>query len=1076
MFHRIFRSLIALATIIVVYQAYVLLAVPLIEPPLAHWQGRQSTEAEYDLAQQSVSRYQRILSKYFPSNHWSLQQPPKIIGNWPVLLVVDNYQRRDNGWIDIHKFALLVFPTPLVEGSPPPSDAVILEAPQGAQLQFDENFRPDRFQIGQIVQGNFPGPITIRSGMHEPGPDDDLLVETADMAMNSKLLYTQAPVRFRMGANVGSGRDLEIRFLNDEPTAAKKTGVSSLEIRRDVQLRVDLKTDRLLPGGPPSATGSKALRTAADLQLPGPHALRGNESPPVSVTCTGPFQFDFVRYVASFDQNVQVRQLEPTGSGDRIDAQQLDIHFAPKEGQAARAAGAADRRQQSDLSHFEPSLVVAQGQPVVVTSPSRKAEARAQRIQLDLRGRRVLLDGGRDTKLSFGSNVLSSPKIEYWHPATDAGTRVGRFRADGPGSLYYVIDPTSPNDAFLASWQKSVELGRSNGQPMLFLDGRPQLKVAGIGSLAADQLTIWFRELVGAPASAGGIALPGRDAAGDLAQLLPDRLAATGQVAVDSLRLSARTEQLTAAFEAVVDPAAGEAAPAGVESAAYSRSPTSAQPQGLAGQLNRSRSSEPPTSSYRVDADRVDLGIRLHGREAVPSTVNCNDHVVLHEISLVGGTQQPFEVRGAKLAAVGLDGDSARIRIAGSGKDGAAQYVSTTADAAAIQKSQLAQLAGRGMSFYTAAIEIDQHENRMWSDGPGQATILVTRDLAGRGAAAPSPFEIVWHNGMVFDGRMATFRGNIEGRGADDSLRCDQLLAKLAAPINFTSLQSRVGKEATDVEEIEFQGQVMIDHFARDKNGPTSHDRLELARLAINQITGLISGVGPGIIRSTQYGGQGRGIGGVLGNIPGVDPADAAQPTAARLNFVRVDFSDRMGGNLYIRDIWFNRRVRAVFGPVDSWEQELDSNQVDLLPPRAMIITCDELRANEDPVAARTAAANSRDGQPSPLGPVQLVASGNVQIDGRTGKGSRFIASGAKATYEQAKKTISLEGDGRVPAAAQTFAQPGGPTASPWRGSFVSYNLETGLAQANLQHFQIDFPQPAQAPNQPQQPAPANRR
>ena len=72
-------------------------------------------------------------------------------------------------------------------------------------LQFDD-FRPEHGQIGQITRGQFPGRITIRSDMHEPGPDDDLLVETADLEMNTKLLYTTSPVRFRMGQNVGGGQ------------------------------------------------------------------------------------------------------------------------------------------------------------------------------------------------------------------------------------------------------------------------------------------------------------------------------------------------------------------------------------------------------------------------------------------------------------------------------------------------------------------------------------------------------------------------------------------------------------------------------------------------------------------------------------------------------------------------------------------------------------------------------------------------------------------------------------------------------------------------------------------------------
>ena len=99
-----------------------------------------------------------------------------------VMFVLDDYERHDDGRVDLSHFALLIFPTPRQQSATPPRDAIILEAPQGAELQFDKNFRPERGEIGSIQRGEFPGKITIRSDMHEPGPDDDLVIETTDLA------------------------------------------------------------------------------------------------------------------------------------------------------------------------------------------------------------------------------------------------------------------------------------------------------------------------------------------------------------------------------------------------------------------------------------------------------------------------------------------------------------------------------------------------------------------------------------------------------------------------------------------------------------------------------------------------------------------------------------------------------------------------------------------------------------------------------------------------------------------------------------------------------------------------------
>lgn len=1035
MLARILRSLIALATIIVVYQGYVLLAVPLLEPPLAARPGTPATEESRDAARQSFRKYQKLLSNYFPAEHWSQQRPPKVLMNGPALLVLDSYQRFDDGRVDIPQFAVLIFPTPMEEGGPAPRDAIILEAPQGATLQFDENFRLERGQVGQITHGNFPGPITIRSDMQEPGPEDDLLIETAELSMTTKLLYSNKPVRFRMGSNVGSGRELEIRLLEGPDARSNKMGVASIEILRDVRLRVDLKTDDLLPG-----------QLSASVASPSSN-VRNEPAPPVDITCTGPFHFDLVRYVASFDQNVKIRQLNPNGPGYALDANQLDIHFSPRALESGAPAPAIDanRRQQSELRRIEPSLIVAQGEPVVITSPAHSAEARAQKVQVHLGQRRVTMDGGRDTVLVFGSNVLKAPAIDYWHPADDATTRIGRFRATGPGSLYYVLNEENPSEVFQAAWQTSVELGRSNGQPMLALDGRPQLGVANAGSLTADQLRLTFRELQSVAAA---------DAKEGKLQLIPDRLAAAGRVEIMSPTLTGRTEQLLAIFESPHNPLTNTTAAGGArDGSPATRTPESGSSQGIASQLNPSaQRKKSPTSAYHIETDRMQLGVILQGRDATPSSLLCEGNVVFREIALVPSPKQPLEFRGGQLTATGLDLDAGRIKIFGKPPltPGAEAY---TADVD--PESLWVQLSGHGMTFKTDAVEVDQRENRLWSEGPGKATILVTKDMDGRATEKPYAIEIRWQEGMEFDGRRAVFRGDIRGQGPDSTLRCHQMIAKLAAPIDFNAPKGGEEQGASDIAEIEFQGQVIINHRSRDSDGPISHDRIQVVNFSINQQTGNISGRGPGVIRSTRFNNSSTGLGG-LGGFGGQPAAGAANSpaSASKLVFVRTDFDGPIKGNIYTRMLEFNDRVRTVFGPVDSWEQEIDGTRPDALPPESLTIECEVLRANEDPMAARAARGPGETGG-NPFGPIQLHAERNVKIDARSKTQARLRANAATATYDRGKEIILLKG---APATLWLQNRPG-EAASPINANSVSYSLATGLPELRgLQNAEINVP------------------
>src|SRR4029079_8020213 len=123
---------------------------------------------------------------------------------------------------------------------------------------------------------------------------------------------------------------------------------------------------------------------------------------PVDITCTGPFTFDFVRYVASVDRDVVVRPLNHVGPADQLNCNQLDIHFAPKppapDAKPEPVVTDPSKRQQRDLGHLEAALIVATGHPAAAISPAKKAEARGERIQIWFREKRLRIEGGDDTK------------------------------------------------------------------------------------------------------------------------------------------------------------------------------------------------------------------------------------------------------------------------------------------------------------------------------------------------------------------------------------------------------------------------------------------------------------------------------------------------------------------------------------------------------------------------------------------------------------------------------------------------------------------------------------------------------
>ncbi len=966
MLRRLLHSTATFIAILVAYQAYVLAMVPWIEPQLAMRKSPSQSAAPFPLAEggASVSKYQRLLAAYFPADHWSQTRPPMVIENdtGTVMFVLDDYDRHDDGRVDLSHFALLIFPTPRQQSPTPPRDAIILEAPQGAHLQFDKNFRPERGEVGSIQHGEFPGKITIRSDMREPGPEDDLYVETTDLEMNSKLLFTPSEVHFRLGPNVGSGKELEIRLLEEETSKSraglKIVSVDSLEVFRDVRLRLFLGADSLLPGDQPQSATKQAAPPLGD-----------PSKPPVELTCDGPFHFDFIKYVAGFDKHVQVWQVNPNGPADQMACERLDLSFARKQDAAAppQSTGLETAsRQRADVRWLEPDRIVAEGYPVVITSPSRAAEVRGRRVQLMLRQRKVAVEGGDDVSVAYGPNVLHAPRIQYQHPAAEAETKIGTFRATGPGTLNYVPDLKKPDQVFHAEWQASVELGRHNGQPVLTVAGRPQLSVTNVGLLTADQVRVFLRE----------VETDGKT------QPLPDRMNATGQVEINSPELLAQTRELVANFH-VDDPpptAAGGSA---------------AQANGLA-RFNIAHTAGPVERQYKVQSDNMQLEVALRGQRAVPTALACNGNVEFRELPN-GQTdgQQPFQVSGSQLTVETLD-TAALVTIRG-----AAPTANQATD------EQLAYISARGMTVHSKDVKLDVGQNRLWIDGPGTAAMLLKRDLAGHETSAATPLELRWQGGLVFDGRTIVVHQDVQGDGPDDRLRCDQLAARLTSKVDFSQ---RVDQNAIDVMEVECRGRVAMDHRSRDEVGVTSYERMSLARLAVNQQTGAISGTGPGVIRSTHYANQMPGISG---------PIATAKPLSsnnAKLHFLRVDFQEGLEGNIFLRAITFKTRVRCIYGPVDAWEQELDANRPELLPPDTLTLTADTLRVNEDPLSANHRNHELSTAGRSPLGPVQMSADGNVKIDGGSPSQGEFSATAERVSYTQSKEQLILEGNNRVPA------------------------------------------------------------
>ena len=359
---------------------------------------------------------------------------------------------------------------------------IILEAPDGAVLQFDQALDLGRAKVGRLVGGQLKGKVTIRSDWKEPGPEDDLLVTTRDVRLTEQTISTPNPVEFRWGPHFGRGQDMVIKLLagaakpGDATGGPNVAGIESFEIRHVERLHLDL----------------------------GQVGEKGTSSTPVEINCHGPFYFDVVHRVATFRDRVDVLKANPSGPSDQIACELLSLYFieppkktprpadSPESGTNSRgltAPGTAPAPAGGSLELVAERLE-ARGNPVVVTAPSRKLIARGPRIEYNLLAKSITLDGGPEVFLQQGPNEIHARSLYYqvgrrgpiglgdgagaglapW-PARGSPRPAVGGRLAGP-----IADPTAPTISGNLAWRRGgTEVSRSraaSGQGDIFLADR----------------------------------------------------------------------------------------------------------------------------------------------------------------------------------------------------------------------------------------------------------------------------------------------------------------------------------------------------------------------------------------------------------------------------------------------------------------------------------------------------------------------------------------------------------------------------------------------------------------------------
>jgi lipopolysaccharide export system protein LptA len=1048
MFARIKRTAATFAVVLVVFSAYRLLAVPLIEPKVEKKRLASVTPEERESIKQKQQDRLGGYARYFPPGSWELNDPMVLESDTSKLLLKE-YTVLTDGRLQITPCTVIGFPDGDAEDPASNRRVIIAQIPQGGVLQFDSPVDLNRGKIGRLVGAVFSGPVTIRSAATRPDGSDSLYVATHDVQLVDNLVTTDKEVDFQYGPSTGHGRAMRMQLLPATGPPGKRGainigGVQSLELTYDVTMHIVPGSSGMMPGDN-RPSGMFPGRAIAGRNPSSPASRQ--PQPPLDIRCQGPFDFDMQSYVATFHDAVTVLRPNPAGTGQDDQLRNCDtliVGFAPRE--TATPKSADSKSQTSDAGKSPPRTggvppletrwMKAFGNPVTVDAPSNDLFAKGQRLAYDVATGRIELESDGEAFLRWKSDEAHARSLMY-EPGP-GGAWLGLAESKGPGWTNVAVgDDISRR--FEARWSHELKMRPQDDNSVISLIGDASASFTGRGEISAPEIHLWLHETVPPPQDVS--ARKNIDTAGRQARIQPVKMLADGGVHIESPQLGGTIKRLQAWFRESEPGAAQSSQPGGSRNAFSQRQP-SASGQHRHYEIRRGN---------LLQAWFVEGPAAPRGRGATPGV---SENLALDNVVLDGnvwfaesasaGSEKPLEILGDKLQV-----DHA-----------------TAADTAMLVVGRPAHVSAQGMTLFGPSVQMDRAANRLWIDGAGKMTIDPNRPPQNPQAASAvqqqlgdfmttnAATTVTWQQSMQFDGRIARFERDVVAEQTEPdrtrTIHAPTMEVTLHDRVDFGAARLDRGQpnQQPVVELLACRGDVLLENRQTQGGGVIAFDRMNVRDLTVNRLTGELAGQGPGHLTGwhlgtpadlgLQSGGPASGGTNVRPVAARGTPADSRPSTAnsparsgeKQINFIGVQFQHGISGNVLPQhqQLVFHDQVRTIVGPVPTWDAQLDPDVVGGVPPGGTSINSDQLTVSEVELpssAQRTA---------------ELDAEGNVEVEGQQQQGDLFMAQAHHLTYSQAKDLLVLTGDGLSPAKLDQRRTPTSPpyqTAAPkiefWR-------------------------------------------
>ena len=938
---------------------------------------------------------------------------------------------REDGTISFRPFAMIYF-----QGEDKEPIRVVAES---ARVRFENAFDISNPEPGKIATIELNGEVTVfgEGGLELTGTG--FVFDGA-----AKHIRSDEFVKFRYGLHKGTADGLEVQLIEaEDPEASNDLGVTGIrEIRLQRHVVMHLTEEAKNTKGKPAPAKPAKPDTAQAPNMP----------KFVTVTCDDGFTYECERNVGTFNENVFLKREIP-GAADvqSLACDKLELHF---ESEALPNDTIESIRLKGEVAHSDDKPQPSDAMAVSMLDENltfRRLVATGERYQRTNLGRRKtplrnvrLIDDSNNlqadmTELSYdsrektvvlrddevlvlhGQSELRCPEITLVHDDDDNLTSA---ECRGTGSLKHVDE--FGVEVFSASWlEQMLKYPDPDHATLDVIEMQNQAivrKPDEQSELKAELIKLWVdREK---DLKAGSKASKRKSKAGAFdpqsSDVRPRRLLALKNVDVSSPQLNAQTDRLEVWFEQrktprptaagqrpepasktvktdprratesspiihpaghsnspssatgshAVHPAAED--PVSAQQAARTPSPTRERPGRRESALDEKLSDEPLV----VDADLIQLLVR-HDRgfeDPDVAEVRAEESVKVSQKQKPG--VEPFHMTGDKMHIT---------------RHGALDDVMHVS-------GKPAHIRGDGHSISGDEIHLNRKSNLTWINGAGVLRIPIDSDLEGNLLEIPELLNVYWTEQMHFDGRIASFFGNVRAIVNENVMRCQEMHVGLTRRILFSEEQQDKKREKIGIQKISCRNGVQFESYERDDVGQLIGVRFgSAADLHRDHTTGRTTAAGPGHVRSWKRGPANRA---------GLAAANAVQPNApletnaGEWEYTQIDFVGN-GAGVIRRDetapqhhMTFHDQVEIVYGPVERSNQTIDPDD---LPEGGGWMRSNVLTVTHH---AKTSERDEYN---------DILATGNTELEGRM-----FHARADEINYDESKlKYILRSADDR---------------------------------------------------------------